>query len=105
MLPLRPRDLEAERNPDGSGEEAEEGDPNADDDGDGIPNSEDPDFQEGDDQADTGECMTVAQCISLNQQLFSDAPPEVQQQVLSMSGACYRDVAGALGAIGVVGCQ
>jgi type II secretory pathway component PulJ len=103
MLPLRPRDLEAERNPDGtSAEEETDGDA----DGDGIPDSEDPDFEgEDGEQADTGECMTVAQCISLNQALFSEAPPEVQQQVLSMSGACYRDVAGALGAIPLVGCQ
>jgi type II secretory pathway component PulJ len=103
MLPLRPRDLEKERDPDGSGAEDEEGEEDeegADANGNGIPDDEE---EEGD-QAGSAECMTVAQCVALNRALFDEAPPALQQQILSLSGACYRDVAGAI-SVPVVGCQ
>jgi hypothetical protein len=97
LLPLRPRDLEKERDPEGKGaaeEEDAEGEEDAD--GDGEPDGE---------QADAGECMTVAQCASLNQAVVSSAPTEVQQQIRRLGASCYRDVAGALAGIPVVGCE
>ncbi len=97
LLPLRPRDLEKERDPEGSGEDDAGEDSDTTDGGDGGDGSGD--------QAGAGDCMTVAQCISRNQETFSQAPPEVQQQVLSLSGACYRDVAGALSGLRVAGCR
>jgi hypothetical protein len=48
--------------------------------------------------------MTVGQCIGLNQGAFDNLPPETQATIQSMSGMCYRDVAGSL-PVPVQGCE
>jgi hypothetical protein len=48
--------------------------------------------------------MTVGQCVALNQSLFQGLDPATQQTIQSMSGMCYRDVAGSV-PFPVVGCQ
>jgi prepilin-type N-terminal cleavage/methylation domain-containing protein len=95
LLPLRPRDLERERDPEG--QSADEGEDDGDDaDGDGVPDDE---------QAEAGECMTVAQCLARNPGALEGAPAPVQEQIRAFAGECYRDVAGALGGLPLVGCQ
>jgi hypothetical protein len=96
LLPLRPRDLEKERDPEGRGAAAEEDAEGEDADGDGVPDDE---------QAEAGDCMTVAQCASLNRAAVNAAPPALQQQIRALGGSCYRDVAGALAGLAVVGCE
>ena len=93
MLPLRPRDVEKELNPE-AGEGGTEGDEDEDDE----------DGEDGDDLAgDDGEgCVTVAQCIARNQQVFDELPPETQQSIQGMAGLCFKDVGIGLP---VVGCE
>jgi prepilin-type N-terminal cleavage/methylation domain-containing protein len=98
FLHMRPIDLAAQRNPDEDGDGAALDDEPVDTNGDGIPDSEQE--QDGDDEA----CMTVGQCISLNQGLFDGLPPETQATIQSMSAMCFRDVGGSL-PFPVQGCQ
>jgi prepilin-type N-terminal cleavage/methylation domain-containing protein len=104
FLQMKPIDLEAQRDPEGADDAGEEVDPNGDDDGDGIPNSEDDDDDGGGDEDDPEACMTVGQCVSLNQAAFNGLPPETQATIQSMSGMCFRDVAGSL-PVAVQGCE
>jgi type II secretory pathway component PulJ len=96
LLPLRPRDVEKELNPEADG--AAEDDDDEDDD------DEDDDGEDDDDLAGDGDesCITVAQCIAINQDLFNDLPPETQQTIQSMAGRCFRDTGIGLP---VVGCE
>lgn len=93
---IPPIDLQAQLDPEGAaGVEGEE-----DSDGDGIPDSQDPDDTDGPDadgeeEDDDEPCMTVGQCISLNQGLFSGLPPETQATIQTMTSMCFRDVAGS----------
>jgi type II secretory pathway component PulJ len=96
LLPLRPRDVEKELDPDA--------DQNADDEGeDEDEDGEDGEGDDGEQAGDDGEsCITVAQCIALNQELFDGLPPETQQSIQGMAGLCFKDVGIGLP---VVGCE
>jgi prepilin-type N-terminal cleavage/methylation domain-containing protein len=97
FLQMRPIDLAAQRDPESADEESIE-----DEDGDGEDDGEGEGEGGEDDEAEA--CMTVGQCVSLNQAAFSNLPPEAQATIQSMSGMCYRDVAGSL-PFPAAGCQ
>ena len=87
LLPLRPRDIEKELNPDA--------DANGDDEDDDGATTRTRTAKATDDVAgeDGAACVTVAQCIALNQALFDGLPPETQQSIQSDVGAlCFKDV-------------
>jgi prepilin-type N-terminal cleavage/methylation domain-containing protein len=88
ILQMRPIDLAAQRDPEGADDQA--GDEEGQEDGEEGEGGED-----GEDD-DAEACMTVGQCVSLNQATFANLPPETQATIQSMSAMCYRDVAGSL---------
>jgi prepilin-type N-terminal cleavage/methylation domain-containing protein len=96
LLPLRPRDVEKELNPEAGEDQGDEGDDE----------DEDAEDGEGEDDGLAGEdgeaCVTVAQCIALNQALFDSLEPETQQAIQGMGGLCFKDVSIGLP---VVGCE
>jgi hypothetical protein len=100
LLPMRPLDLAAQLGADGGDadqDEDDEDDEDAEDsDGDGIPDDE---TAGGDEQ-----CMTVGECVALNRAVFDGLDAQSQATIQSMSGLCYRDVAGSV-PFPVVGCQ
>lgn len=99
LLPLRPLDLEKQLDPEGAGQQ-DEGDDEEDE-------GEDGDESDSGDQAEGGDeedCMTVAQCVGLNQALFQGLDPQTQAVVQSMGGLCFRDVAASI-PFPVQGCQ
>jgi prepilin-type N-terminal cleavage/methylation domain-containing protein len=102
FLQMRPIDLAAQRDPEGAEDAAGDA---TDSDGDGIPDDQDEDDGDGGgDDEDEEACMTVGQCVSLNQATFNGLPPETQATIQSMSGMCFRDVAGSL-PFPVQGCE
>jgi prepilin-type N-terminal cleavage/methylation domain-containing protein len=95
ILPLRPRDVEKELNPEAGGE-GDAADEEDDDDEDG---------EGGDDEdlAGDGEgCVTVAQCIALNQDLFNELDDPTRETIQGMGALCFKDVGIGLP---VVGCE
>jgi hypothetical protein len=101
LLPLRPLDLEKQLDPEGAAQQ-DEGDDEDEDDEDGEDGGDD-----SGDQADGGDdeaCMTVAQCVAVNQALFQGLDAQTQAAIQSMAGLCFRDVAGSI-PFPVTGCQ
>lgn len=98
LLPLRPLDLAKQLDLEGAA--------SADDEDDEDEEDEDVDDEElageagGDDEA----CMTVAQCIAVNQALFNGLDAQTQAAIRSMGGLCFRDVTASL-PFPVAGCQ
>jgi prepilin-type N-terminal cleavage/methylation domain-containing protein len=98
FLRLKPIDLEAQRDPEGESDTDDASEEGEDKNNNGIPDEEEEDGE------DSEACMTVGQCIGLNQGVFDSLPPETQATIQSMSGMCYRDVAGSL-PVPVSGCE
>lgn len=105
LIPVRPIDLEALLDPDAAADAAASGEKD----------EEEKDAEKGEDgesseQASAAEksednCMTVAQCLSLNPGVLQQFP-QVQGIVTAIGGQCFRDVAASIPAgINLVGCQ
>jgi type II secretory pathway component PulJ len=98
VLPLRPLDLAKQIDPEGAAQQEEE---DADEDEEGEEGEEGDEVAGGDEEE---ACMTVAQCVSLNQALFDGLDAQTRAAIQSMAGLCFRDVAGSL-PFPVTGCQ
>jgi type II secretory pathway component PulJ len=97
LLPLRPLDLAKQLDEDGAAQSEDEDEADEDEDG-----EEDDEDLAGD--PDDTACMTVGQCVALNQAQFNALPAEAQAVIQSMSGLCFRDVGASL-PVAVSGCR
>ncbi len=103
LIPIRPIDLEAMLHPD-EAEAAAAADSKEEKTGEDA-ESDDPSQQASAEEKQDEQCMTVAQCLSLNPAVLQQYP-QAQGILSAIGGQCFRDVAASLPpGIGLVGCR